>query len=69
MGEFYEDEGGDTCGVAPGMRLDGFDIELDGTAINDEVGFLKLYASLLEAEIHAMTDGNPHAVGGWLSIQ
>ena len=41
-GELSEDEGGETYGVAMGLRLPGFNVELDYTSIDDDVSFISL---------------------------
>lgn len=41
-GDLSEDEGGETYGLALGFRLSGFNVEVDFTAVDDDVSFLSL---------------------------
>ena len=40
--DLSEDEGGETYGVALGLRMIGFKLELDYTAVDDDVSFVSL---------------------------
>ncbi|MFK7853521.1 MAG: outer membrane beta-barrel protein [Granulosicoccus sp.] len=41
-GDLSEDEGGETYGVAVGIRLQGVSVELDYTAVDDDVNFVSI---------------------------
>lgn len=41
-GDLSEDEGGETYGIAIGWRISGFNLELDYTAVDDDVTFVSL---------------------------